>query len=72
MTEELSAKGWTYRDMPRVTPEVFAEYLEIVGAENVKFLTFATYKSESGEAVRGQHMISPQGVKNLIEWQNKR
>jgi hypothetical protein len=61
--ETIVADGWIYRDLPRMTQEAFNQFLDIVGEENVRFLTFARYKPE--QAVRGQCFISPIGLDRL-------
>lgn len=63
----LVADGWEYRDLPRMTQEQFNQFLDVVGEENVEFLTFARYNSDSGCRVRGQLMISPYGMQKLKE-----
>lgn len=60
--ETLIADGWIYRDLPRMTQEAFNHFLDILGEENARFLTFARY---SGDAVRGQLLMSPAGMERL-------
>ena len=62
--ETIRADGWVYRDLPRVTRDVFDTLLGIVGEGNIKFMTFADY----GDAVRGQVWISPKGMENMEEY----
>ena len=61
--ETLIADGWVYRDMPRMTQEAFDKFLDILGKENARFLTFARYNN--GESVRGQFLMSPAGMERL-------
>lgn len=58
LAEAAGVPGWTYRDLPRMTPEVMKQFIELVGSENLKFLTYADY----GKSVRGQVFISPKGM----------
>jgi hypothetical protein len=60
--ETLIADGWVYRDLPCMTQEAFNKFLDILGEENARFLTFARY---SDKAVRGQLLISPAGMERL-------
>lgn len=57
-------RDWHYKDLPRMTPALMETFRAIVGEENAKWLTFADY----GNSVRGQLLISPQGMQNLQEW----
>ena len=47
---------WTYKDLPRMTPELKDEFVELIGEENIKWITFAEYDDGS---VRGQVILSP-------------
>ena len=63
----LVADGWVYRDLPRMTQEAMGILLGVIGEDNYEFLTSAKYPDkEHGVAVRGQVMISPLGMENLI------
>lgn len=59
LAEAAGVPGWTYRDLPRMTHEVMKQFIELVGSENLKFLTYADY---GNAAVRGQVFISPKGM----------
>lgn len=61
MAEECGMPGWTYRDLPRMVPELFYKFIEIAGHENLHWITMANY----GDTLRGQVLISPDGMKNL-------
>lgn len=64
--ETLLADGWEYRDVPtRMRPDLWDEFLDIIGAGNYRLLTLATY--EDGYK-RGQMFVSPDGLKNLREY----
>lgn len=60
--ETLIADGWEYRDLPRMTQDCLNQFLDILGEENARFLTFARYSADS---VRGQLLISPAGMNRL-------
>lgn len=60
--KNLRAEGWAYRDLPRMTPEYFDKFTEIVGADNIEWLTRAEYHDGSK---RGQLFISPAGMDRL-------
>lgn len=57
----LYADGWVYRDLPRMTRDALDALLDIIGEDNVEWLSFADY----GGAYRGQVMISPDGMARL-------
>lgn len=59
--------GWVYHDLPRMSPEFFDQFVEIVGQENLLWITFADY----GTSKRGQVMISPEGMQNLKEYNDE-
>ena len=63
----LVADGWAYRDVPRMTQDAWKLLMGIIGADNVELLSFANY----GTAVRGQMMISPEGMVNLEAYGNR-
>jgi len=68
MAKALGKPGWTYRDLPRMTPELMEKFQEVAGDENLHWITFAQYtkNTEDGiNSVRGQVLISPEGVINL-------
>ena len=59
--ETLLADGWRYVDLPRMRPNLFDQFIEIVGAKNISWLTLADY----GDTKRGQCLISPAGLARL-------
>jgi hypothetical protein len=67
MAESLGKPGWVYRDLPRMVPELFYKFIELAGDENLHWITFANY----GYALRGQVLISPDGMKNLASVLNE-
>lgn len=61
MADTCGLPGWTYRDLPRMVPELFYKFIDIAGHENLHWITMANY----GDQLRGQVLISPDGMKNL-------
>lgn len=59
--ETIRADGWVYRDLDRMTPDAWDELHCVIGADNIRFMTWANY----GKSVRGQIWISPAGMDNL-------
>ena len=55
------ADGWVYRDLPRMAPEWFQKLIDLIGEENIVWLSKADY----GDAKRGQMLISPAGMANI-------
>lgn len=64
LAESLGKPGWTYRDVPRMVPELFYKFIEIVGEENLHWLAMSNY----GDTLRGQVLISPDGMEILREF----
>ncbi len=62
--ETIRADGWVYRDLPRMRPTLFDQFIEIAGEENLRWLTKADY----GDTKRGQVFISPEGAKRLTDY----
>jgi hypothetical protein len=62
------ADGWTYGDLPRMAPAFFDQFVEIVGAENLRWLTLANYGGPNGPSKRGQYLMSPEGQDRLREY----
>lgn len=52
---------WTYRDLPRLTHKLMEEFKQLVGEENLYWITYADY----GKTVRGQVLISPDGMTRI-------
>jgi hypothetical protein len=61
IAEELGKPDWTYKDLPRMVPELFYTFIEIVGEENLHWIAMANY----GDTLRGQVLISPVGMEKL-------
>lgn len=62
--EAMTGKqGWTYHDLPRLPISEFERFIEIIGAENIHWITVAHYpaKGDVPALKRGQIMISPAG-----------
>lgn len=58
----LRADGWVYRDIPgRLSLEMWDHLMDVIGAGNCEVLAL----SIGDDWVRGQLMISPDGMKNL-------
>ena len=71
--EELAASvgkpDWIYYDLPQMSPEYWVKLTdEIIGPSNLCFLTMAHTTNSSGEWLRGQILISPQGMDNIREY----
>jgi hypothetical protein len=64
MAEACGMPGWTYKDLPRMVPELFYKFIEIVGHENLHWIAMSNY----GDTLRGQVLISPDGMEKLREF----
>jgi hypothetical protein len=58
----LGKPDWVYRDLPKMSKAFADKFEKIVGVENIHRITWAEYPSG---AVRGQILISPDGMKRL-------
>lgn len=56
LPENLGFPDWTYKDLPRMLPEVRDDLIAMIGEENIKWITHADYDDGS---VRGQVLLSP-------------
>lgn len=56
----MGKPDWEYRDLPRMTPEFFAKFVDLVGEDNILWITKASYKDGTQ---RGQLLVSPEGLK---------
>lgn len=63
--EKWKAEGWQYGDLPKLSREEFEKFRNLVGDENLRWLSFATYGPDS---IRGQYFISPKGKENLAAY----
>lgn len=64
LQESMNLPGYTYRDLPRMTRECMSDFVSLVGEENLRWVTLADY----GPSVRGQVMISPEGMQKISEF----
>lgn len=66
---ELVEKGWSYWDPPgNFSPEMWDLLLSIIGGDHYKILI----KSKGPGWVRGQLLLSPEGIQNLMTYKNNR
>ena len=73
MNEAFKVTGWHYRDINWMKVSDFDQMLEIFGVDNYKVITSTVRDDwEGGPFRRGQYLISPQGMENLKDWNNKR
>lgn len=62
LAKSLGKPDWAYRDLPRMHPENLDSLVQIIGEDEIFWITKAEYKDGS---VRGQILISPLGMKAL-------
>lgn len=63
--DQLDLPGWSYRDLPQMTVELFERFIELAGEDNLRWLTVAERVWEGNTTKRGQVMISPKGMQNI-------
>lgn len=56
-------KDWVYKDLPRMVPNILQEFKDLVGEDNLYWITFADY----GDTCRGQILIAPDGMDRIAE-----
>ena len=61
-------RDWVYKDMPKMSEEFYWRLLKAIGEGECKLLSQAKYPIDGGFLMRSQMMVSPQGIKNLIEY----
>lgn len=61
LAESLGRPGWQYRDLPRLSPDLMAQFKALIGEENLFWVTYADY----GDSQRGQVLISPDGLARI-------
>lgn len=66
--EMMGTPDWSYRDLPKMPPELFQEFCDVAGSENLKWITTATYEIGGKKLRRGQVMISPKGLQNMQQF----
>lgn len=62
LAKEMGYPGWTYRDIPWVTPDVWDKFFDIAGQENCKIIITTR---QGDDRCRGQVLISPVGMARL-------
>jgi hypothetical protein len=64
----MNLPDWHYRDLPQMAPASFDQFVELCGADNLKWITLAERQWPSGNTTkRGQVMISPEGMMRIAE-----
>lgn len=67
IAESMGKPDWKYGDLPKLTKEYFDKFVDIVGEENLHWITFAQYPANfmkwgnKEELFRGQYLLSPEG-----------
>lgn len=59
---DFGKPGWHYHDLPQMSPEYFDKLIEVLGSENIQWLTLAERGwSDGTRTKRGQLLVSPEG-----------
>lgn len=63
--EMMGLPGWRYHDLPKLTCADFDRFVEIVGEDNLQWITLAEYGPYKDRPAlrRGQVMMSPEAVR---------
>jgi hypothetical protein len=70
--EKLKAQGWEYKDTPKMSTANWEKMMHIFGKENVDLLTLSSGRDkERAPWVRGQFLVSAQGMTNLRAYNAK-
>lgn len=69
MQQAMGLPGWRYKDLPKLSEEDFAKFVEIAGEGNLRWITRASYPcKDGGKLHRGQVMISPDGIERISQY----
>lgn len=74
IAEMLGKPDWLYGDLPKLTKEYFDKFVDIIGEENIHWITLAQYPANFGKwnnqepLYRGQYLVSPEGQKRGKEY----
>lgn len=71
MPRPVGMEDWAYRDMPKTREDFFDMFIKILGADNIKWITFAMYLHDGVTYKRGQFWLSPEGIKRASEYTNR-
>lgn len=67
LAESMGMPDWKYGDLPKLTKEYFDKFVEIVGEDNIRWLTYVKYPANfrkwnnPEDLYRGQYLLSPAG-----------
>ena len=65
--------GYQYRDLPRMTEPYFSDLIEIIGEDNIIWITQAEYGEKDGRrSKRGQMLVSPEGIENVRAYRDNK
>ncbi len=62
---KLGKPDWTYRDLPQMLSAFMTGFIELVGEENLHWITRASYPNGME---RGQVLISPAGMERIEQY----
>jgi hypothetical protein len=68
MAEIIGGPGWVYKDIPWSTQEVFEGFMKVAGSDNIKLIALSSRGIEGKTYVRGQAVISPEGMANMLAY----
>jgi hypothetical protein len=69
LAASVDKPDWTYYDLPKMGPKYFDQLIyDIIGEDNVSFLTRVSHTDRDGDWFRGQILISPAGMDNIREY----
>lgn len=55
-------EDWEYRDLPKMRSDFFDQFVELIGEENIRWITKAHYVRNGETYERGQMWVSPAGL----------
>jgi hypothetical protein len=68
-SKAMDLPGWHYRDLRNMKPEFMEQFVSLTGEENLRWITTARRAWPDGtETVRGQVMISPEGMERIAAY----
>lgn len=64
----MIGEGWVYKDIDWCFADIFDEVADIIGPDNLIYLAGSSKIHNGREAMRGQFLISEEGIRNLEKW----
>jgi hypothetical protein len=68
LAKSMGKPDWTYFDLPNMSLEYFEQLRDIIGQDDIYFITYMNRVQDGISWHRGQVLISPTGMDNIREY----